>query len=58
MPPCLSIAAQVLSELHNLSIDLASEIDDNQLLVLDVVASGGYGTVYRGEQLSLWDRVC
>lgn len=43
----------MLSELHNLSIDLASEIDDNQLLVLDVVASGGYGTVYRGEQLPL-----
>ncbi|GIL67909.1 hypothetical protein Vafri_21128 [Volvox africanus] len=38
----------VLEELLRLSLDLAGEIDDNQLIVTDVVASGGFGTVYRG----------
>lgn len=34
----------VLEELLRLSVDLAGEIDDNQLIVTDVVASGGFGT--------------
>ncbi|PNW77165.1 hypothetical protein CHLRE_10g425000v5 [Chlamydomonas reinhardtii] len=38
----------VLEELLRLSVDLAGEIDDNQLIVTDVVASGGFGTVYKG----------
>ncbi|KXZ56159.1 hypothetical protein GPECTOR_1g136 [Gonium pectorale] len=38
----------VLEELLRLSVDLAGEIDDNQLMVTDVVASGGFGTVYKG----------
>ncbi|GIM16551.1 hypothetical protein Vretimale_19167 [Volvox reticuliferus] len=38
----------VLEELLRLSLDLAGEIDDNQLIVTEVVASGGFGTVYRG----------
>jgi hypothetical protein len=38
-------ANPVLEELLRLSADLAGEIDDNQLIVTDVVASGGFGTV-------------
>jgi hypothetical protein len=37
----LLLSRQVLDELHSMSSDLASEIDDNQLIVLEVVASGG-----------------
>lgn len=38
----------VLDELVRLTADLAAEVDDHQLMVQEVVASGGYGTVYRG----------
>ncbi|GFR41530.1 hypothetical protein Agub_g2226 [Astrephomene gubernaculifera] len=38
----------VLEELLRLSVDLAGEIDDNQLIVTEVVACGGFGTVYKG----------
>lgn len=38
----------VLDELARLTADLAAEVDDHQLIVQEVVASGGYGTVYRG----------
>lgn len=41
-------ASTPIDELHGMMQTLAHEINDQQLVILDVLGQGGFGTVYKG----------